>query len=97
MQWWYTAKAFMFKSIFHAAKGEEGQHIHLLPPGQTLQLNVLKTSQEKKHACKSVNSISPWLLGQLSLQLLNQQNSNPSPFPRAMKLLPSIPCFNSQG
>lgn len=97
MQWWYTAKAFMFKSIFHVAKGEEGQHIHLLPPGQTLQLNVLKTRQEKKHACESVHSISPRLLGQLSLQLLNQQNSNPSPFPRAMKFLPSIPCINSQG
>lgn len=97
MQWWYTAKAFMFESIFHVAKGEKGQRIHLLPPGQTLKFNVLKTSQEKKHACELVNNNSPRLLGQLSLQLLNQQNSNPSPFPHATKFLSSTPCINSQG
>lgn len=96
MQWWYAAKAFMFRSIFHVAKGEEGQHIRLLLPGQTLQFNVLKASQKKKLACK-LGNISPRLLAQLSLQMLNQQNSNPSPLPHAMKFLPSIPCINSQG
>lgn len=96
MQWWYTAKAFMFRSIFHVAKGEEGQHIRLLLPGQTLHFSVLKASQKKKPACKLVN-ISPRLLAQLSLQMLNQQNSNPSPLPHEMKFLPSIPCINSQG
>lgn len=90
MQWWYTAKAFMFKSIFYVAKGESGQRICLLLPGQSPQFSVSKASQEKSYACELVTIICSWLLAQLCLQRFNQQNNNPSPFPQAMKFLSSI-------
>lgn len=67
MQGGSPAKAFMFKSIFHVAKG-------------------------KKHTCKWVHNIRPWLLAQLALQRINQQSNNPSALPHAMKFLSSISC-----
>lgn len=67
MQGGSTAKAFMFKSIFHVAR-------------------------RKKHTCKWVQNIRPWLLAQLALQRINEQNNNPSALPRAMKSLSSISC-----
>lgn len=66
----------------------------MLLPGQSLQFSVLKASQKKNLGCKLVN-VSPWLLAQLSLQRLHQQNNSPSPLPHAMKFLLSVSCASS--
>lgn len=58
----------------------------MLLPGQSLQFSVLKASQKKNLGCKLVN-VSPWLLAQLSLQRLHQQNNSPSRLPQHNEIL----------